>query len=206
MNQAEYERWTKRYDTRDYVFGTAPNAFVKAEVRRLKPGSKVLCVADGEGRNGVFFAEKGMKVHSVDFADNAIEKAKRLAETRGVNLKIEKADVLNWDWPENAYDAVVAIFIQFTTPAERTQLFEDMKRAVKPGGLLLMQGYGPRQMEYKTGGPGILDQLYTRDLLEDAFADWEIIDLEEYDREIAEGSRHSGMSALIDLVAKKPDR
>jgi cyclopropane fatty-acyl-phospholipid synthase-like methyltransferase len=205
MNQAEYERWTKRYDTRDYVFGTAPNAFLKAEARRLKPGSKVLCVADGEGRNGVYLAEKGMKVHSIDFADNAIEKAKRLAENRRVELKFEKADVLNWSYPENAYDAVVAIFIQFATPTERAKLFENMKRAVKPGGLILMEGYGPKQMEYKTGGPGILEQLTTPELLEETFADWEILDLAEYDAEISEGKRHTGMSALIDVVARKPE-
>lgn len=205
MNQAEYERWTKRYDTPDYVFGTAPNAFLKAEARRLKPGSKILCVADGEGRNGVYLAEKGMKVTSLDFADSAIAKAKRLAETRRVNLKFEKADVLDWDWPVEAYDAVVAIFIQFATPDQRAILFENMKRAVKPGGLILMEGYGPKQMEYKTGGPGILEQLTTRELLEESFAGWEIVDLAEYDCEISEGKRHTGMSALIDIVAQKPD-
>jgi cyclopropane fatty-acyl-phospholipid synthase-like methyltransferase len=204
MNQAEYERWTKRFDTKDYVFGTAPNAFLKAEARRLNPGGKVLCVADGEGRNGVYLAEKGMKVHSIDFADNAIEKAKRLAQTRHVDLDIEKADVLNWDWPKNAYDAVAAIFIQFATPEERATLFENMKGAVKPGGLLLMEGYGPRQMEYKTGGPNVLEMLYTRELLEQTFAGWEIIDLAEYDCELSEGARHAGMSALIDIVARKP--
>jgi hypothetical protein len=79
-----------------------------------------------------------------------------------------------------------------------------MKRAVKPGGLILMEGYGPKQLEYKTGGPGILEQLTTRELLEDSFSDWDIIDIDEYDCEISEGKRHSGMSALIDLVAQKP--
>jgi cyclopropane fatty-acyl-phospholipid synthase-like methyltransferase len=204
MSKAEYERWNARYAIRDYVFGTAPNAFLKAETRRLKPGDVVLMVADGEGRNGVFLAEKGMKVHSIDFADNAIAKAKRLAEARKVNIQIEKADVLEWDWPEHRYDAVVAIFIQFTTPEERTKLFANMKRAVKPGGLILMEGYGPKQMEYKTGGPGILEQLTTRELLETSFSDWDIIDIAEYDCEINEGKRHTGMSALIDLVAQKP--
>ena len=203
MNTAEYERWNTRYATRDYVFGTAPNAFLRAEARRLRPGSKVLCVADGEGRNGVFLAEKGMKVHSIDFADNAIAKARRLAEARHVELKIEKADVLNWNWPREAYDAVIAIFIQFATPPERKKLFDNMKRAVKPGGLILMEGYGPKQLEYKTGGPGVLEQLTTRELLQETFRDWEMIDLAEYDCELAEGSRHSGMSALIDVVARK---
>lgn len=204
MNKEEYERWNTRYAIRDYLFGTAPNAFLKAETRRLRPGSSVLALADGEGRNGVFLAEKGMKVHSVDFADNAIAKARRLAAARNVDIQIEKADVFNWDWPINRYDALVAIFIQFATPDERAKLFGNMKRAVKPGGLILMEGYGPKQMDYKTGGPGILEQLTTKALLEEHFSDWEIIDLVEYECEISEGKRHSGMSALIDLVARKP--
>ncbi len=164
----------------------------------------MLALADGEGRNGVYLAEKGMKVHSVDFSDNAIAKARRLAEARNVAMQIEKADVLSWDWPTSRYDAIVAIFIQFATPDERRQLFSDMKRAVKPGGLILMEGYGPKQMEYKTGGPEILEQLTTRELLEERFSDWEIIDIAEYDCEINEGKRHSGLSALIDLVAQRP--
>lgn len=204
MNKAEYERWNARYAIRDYLFGTAPNAFLKAETRRLRPGSSVLALADGEGRNGVFLAEKGMKVHSVDFADNAIAKARRLAAARNVDIQIEKADVLNWDWPIERYDALVAIFIQFATPDERAKLFGNMKQAVKPGGLILMEGYGPKQMEYKTGGPGILEQLTTKELLEEHFSDWEIVDLVEYECEISEGKRHSGMSALIDMVAQKP--
>ncbi|MGY9106946.1 MAG: class I SAM-dependent methyltransferase, partial [Alphaproteobacteria bacterium] len=144
----------------------------------------VLALADGEGRNGIFLAEKGMKVHSVDFADNAVAKARRLAQARNVNIQIEKADVLDWKWPKNRYAALITIFIQFTTPDERSQLFANMKRAVKPGGLILMEGYGSKQMEYKTGGPGILEQLTTRELLEKSFSDWEIIDIVEYDCEI----------------------
>ncbi len=204
MSRADYERWNTRYAIRDYLFGTAPNVFLKAETRRLNPGNLVLALADGEGRNGVFLAEKGMNVHSVDFADNGIAKARRLAVARNVNMQIEKADVLNWDWPISRYDALIAIFIQFAAPDARVKLFDNMKRAVKPGGLILMEGYTPKQMDYKTGGPSILERLTTRELLEERFSDWEIIDLVEYDCEIAEGKRHSGMSALIDIVAQKP--
>ena len=145
-----------------------------------------------------------MLVHSIDFSENAQEKARRLARARNVDVEFERADILNWKWPENHYDAVVAIFIQFTPPDDRAMLFEKMKRAVKPGGLILMEGYGPKQMIYKTGGPGILEQLTTRELLEQSFADWEIIDLEDYECTLNEGTRHSGTSHLIDIVARKP--
>ena len=80
-----------------------------------------------------------------------------------------------------------------------------MIRTLAPGGLLLVEGYGPRQMQYKTGGPGILDQLYTEELLADRFSALDIIELRSYDAELAEGNRHSGISALVDLVARKPN-
>jgi cyclopropane fatty-acyl-phospholipid synthase-like methyltransferase len=120
-----------------------------------------------------------------------------------VKLDFEVADLLNWEWGENRYDVVVAIFIQFATPEHRTLLFTNIKKCLKPGGLLLLQGYTPRQLEYKTGGPPVAENMYTEPFLRKAFADMEILHLLEHDGEINEGSGHKGMSALIDLVARK---
>ncbi|MDD5613241.1 MAG: class I SAM-dependent methyltransferase, partial [Gallionella sp.] len=107
-------------------------------------------------------------------------------------------------WPEARFDVVVAIFIQFAPPALRLQIFEQMKRCLKPGGLLLLQGYTPRQLEYRTGGPSQVENLYTGTLLHEAFADMQIMQLAEHDSVIHEGVGHEGMSALIDMVARKP--
>jgi len=96
------------------------------------------------------------------------------------------------------------VFIQFVGPQERVGVFAGMKRAVKPGGVLLLQGYTPKQLEYKTGGPPSVENLYTADLLREVFSDWKIDRLEEYEDELAEGFGHKGRSALIGLVAKKP--
>jgi cyclopropane fatty-acyl-phospholipid synthase-like methyltransferase len=159
---------------------------------------------DGEGRNGIFLAERGLLVHSVEGAAAAIAKAKRLAASRGVTLTIEQADLFTWDWPVAVYDAVVAIFVQFATPAERPMLFEHIKQALKPGGLLLLEGYRVEQLTYRTGGPSNPEHLYTEALLRDAFADMSIIALKSYDAVIEEGTGHSGMSALIDLIAVRP--
>ncbi len=82
-------------------------------------------------------------------------------------------------------------------------MFEGMKQALKPGGILIMEGYGPKQLDYGTGGPKQLDQLYTRVLLEDAFSKFSSIEIDEYEVEIDEGARHRGMSALIDFVGRK---
>lgn len=200
---SDLEFWEERYADPDYIFGTAPNVFLAAQAHRLKPGMSVLAVADGEGRNGVWLAEQGLEVTSIDFSPRALAKARALADQRRVALRVEEADVGNYDWPDAKYDVVVAIFIQFADPPTRARIFSGMKRALKPGGLLLLQGYRPEQLRYGTGGPPQVEHLYTRALLEQSFADMKILELREHDSEIREGARHHGMSALIDLVAVK---
>jgi len=151
----------------------------------------------------VWLAEQGLEVLSVDSSHVAQAKAKKLAHERGVAMLFEQVDLLHWDWGENDFDVVVAIFIQFVTSPEREQMFAAIKRCLKPGGLLLLQGYTPRQLAYKTGGPSQAENLYTAAMLREAFADMEIVRLHEHDSVIREGVGHSGMSALIDLVARK---
>lgn len=195
--------WDERYASEDYLFGTEPNEFLVSQRDLLKPGMSCLAVADGEGRNGVWLAQQGLQVLSVEGSAVALEKAKKLAGQRGVAIDFEQVDVAHWQWGENRFDAVVAIFIQFAPPALRAQMFADIKRCLKPGGLLLLQGYTPRQLEYKTGGPPTAENMYTLELLHNAFGDMETLHLREHDDRIGEGSGHSGMSALIDLVARK---
>lgn len=196
--------WNARYATDDYIFGTAPNVFLASQVALIQPGMQALAVADGEGRNGVWLAEQGARVHAVDFSPAALDKARKLADERGVTLEVEQADVLNWNWPEAAYDLVAAVFIQFAPPPERERIIAGIRRCLKPGGVLILQGYTPRQIEFATGGPSNPANLYTADLLRAWFGDWDIVHLHEHESFISEGSHHHGMSALIDLVAKKP--
>jgi cyclopropane fatty-acyl-phospholipid synthase-like methyltransferase len=203
MSSAEFDRWQQRYSAPGYLFGTAPNAFLEAHAHLLPKHGTALAIADGEGRNGVFLAEQGLDVLSIDFSPLAQNKAKKLAAERGVRLRTEQADLTAWNWSEAAYDVIVGIFFQFATPPERERIFAGIKRALKPGGLLLLEGYTPKQLEYKTGGPSKLENLYTRELLESSFADLSSIDIREYDAEIAEGEHHVGMSALIDLIGRK---
>jgi SAM-dependent methyltransferase len=149
-------------------------------------------------------AERGCAVTAFDFAPNAVRKAQALAAERGVRLTQTSGDILGWDWDAARYDAVVAVFIQFLAPAERPGVFAGMRRAVRPGGLLLLEGYRPAQLAYGTGGPGKVEHLYTRAWLEAEFAGWDLLHLAEYDAEISEGAAHRGRSALIDLVARRP--
>ena len=200
---SDYEFWQERFAGEDYRFGTAPNAFLKSQAHLLSKGQTALAIADGEGRNGVFLAEQGLDVLSVDFSPNAQTKARKLATARCVSMRVEQVDLINWDWPADKFDVVVAIFFQFASPGERMKIFSGIKKALKRGGLLLLEGYRPRQLEYKTGGPSKVENLYTRELLEAAFADFASVDIREYDAEVDEGAGHRGMSALIDLIGRK---
>ena len=200
---SEFERWEARFAGPEYHFGTEPNAFLKSKADLLKPGQRALSIADGEGRNGVFLAEQGLDVLAMDFSPTALAKSQALARQRGVTIRTEQADLDTWRWPAGAIDVVVAIFFQFCAPPLRTRVFDSIKRALKPGGLLLMEGYTPKQRQYKTGGPSEVENLYTRKLLEQSFADFSSVEIREYDSEIHEGPGHGGMSALIDLVGRK---
>lgn len=196
-------KWDERYASEEFYFGTKPNDFLVSQRLLLKPGMSCLAVADGEGRNGVWLAQQGLRVLSVEASAVALDKAKKLAQQRGVAIDFEQADLAHWQWGENRFDMVAAIFIQFAHPALREQMFAGIRRCLKPGGLLLLQGYTPRQLEYKTGGPPAAENMYTEALLRGAFGDMEIIHLREHDDHVSEGAGHSGMSALIDLVARK---
>jgi cyclopropane fatty-acyl-phospholipid synthase-like methyltransferase len=203
VSAEELERWNQRFGAAEYIFGTAPNAFLASHAALFKPGQRALCVADGEGRNSVWLAGRGLEVSAFDFSPVALDKARRLAAARGVEVRYELAGVYDWRWPEGAFDVVAAIFVQFADPAMRAFMFERMSAALRPGGVLLLEGYTPAQLKYATGGPKQVDQLYTEELLRQSFASLEILELKAYEAELDEGSRHRGMSAVIDLVARK---
>lgn len=197
-------RWNARFQGDEYLFGTAPNRFLAAHAGYLQPGQSVLAIADGEGRNGVFLAKQGLKVLSVDFSPVALAKARRLAAREGVAIETKCADLAKWAWERDRFDAIVGIFIQFADAPLRARLFQGMRDTLKPGGVIFIQGYRPEQIGYGTGGPKELDHLYTAAMLRTAFADFDIHHLAEHDEVIREGIGHDGMSALVDLVARKP--
>ena len=197
--------WNKRFDTPDYIFGRAPNQYLQTQAKRhLKKGDTVLCVADGEGRNSVWLAKQEMQVDAFDLSEVALSKAIALAKEEAVHVQFSLASTVAWDWQPNQYDAVVGIFIQFADPVMRARLFAQMASTLKPGGVMIVQGYTPKQLEYKTGGPSILEHLYTEEMIRNLIGDLEPIDLCLYEKELSEGPKHTGMSALLGLVARKP--
>jgi 2-polyprenyl-3-methyl-5-hydroxy-6-metoxy-1,4-benzoquinol methylase len=197
--------WNKRFETSDYIFGKAPNEYLQVQAERyLKKDDTVLCVADGEGRNSVWLAKQGMQVDAFDLSDVALKKAVALAKEEAVQVQFSLASSDAWDWQPNQYDAVVGIFIQFADPVMRARLFAQMISTLRPGGILIIQGYTPKQLVFKTGGPSILEHLYTEDMIRNLIGDLEPIDLCVYEKTLFEGPKHTGMSALLGLVARKP--
>jgi SAM-dependent methyltransferase len=195
--------WDKRFAGEDLLFGTAPNEWLREHAAHWQPGQRVLCVADGEGRNSVWLARRGLHVDAFDISEVGVAKARRLADAQGARVDFAVAGCDDYAWPVAAFDGVAAIFVQFADPALRARMFAHIVRSLKPGGLLVLQGYTPRQLEYRTGGPPLLSHLYTEPMLREAFADLDIIELRDYEAEVAEGSGHCGHSALIGLVARR---
>ncbi|HQZ04030.1 MAG TPA: class I SAM-dependent methyltransferase [Thauera sp.] len=202
--------WSKRYRDvgKAYLFGTEPNRFLARREALLQNGSNAVSIADGEGRNSVWLAELGLEVTGIEISAVAIEKARHLAAARKIDVHFIQADMLAPGWPptemQDAFDWVVGIFIQFVGPEWRERQFEAMKQLTRPGGRILLQGYTPEQLEFRTGGPSAVENLYTADILRSAFADWEIEELVEYEDTLAEGTGHVGRSALIGMVARRP--
>ncbi len=195
--------WDERYSIDDYLFGTEPAAFLVAHAHLLEAGSRALAVADGEGRNSVFVAEHGLDVVAMDASEVGVAKARQLADARHVTIDFRIADITTWEWTADAYDLVVAIFIQFLTPRQQPAVFAGMQRTLRSGGRLLLHGYRPEQVALGTGGPPDPTHMYTEELLREAFGEMDIERLASYDADIQEGIGHAGTSALIDLVARK---
>ncbi|MDP6023121.1 MAG: methyltransferase domain-containing protein [Alphaproteobacteria bacterium] len=202
--RSKQQSWEERYAGEDYLFGTEPNDFLAEEAARLVPGQRALAVADGEGRNGVWLAGKGLDVLSVDFSANALVKARALAAERGLTIKTEQADLFAWDWPVAAFDLAVAFFIQ-PGRAQQRILFAAMLAALKPGGMLIFEAHAKAQAASEFGGPDNPDHLYSAATVREALAgvEAEIVILEEKTI-IRRGGRHPGKpAAVVRLIARR---
>jgi 2-polyprenyl-3-methyl-5-hydroxy-6-metoxy-1,4-benzoquinol methylase len=198
--------WDQRYGgTPGASFGTAPNAFLASQAALFRPGQRVLVPGDGEGRNGVWLAEQGLSVDTVDASPVGVEKALALAAQRGVRINAVAADLTAWLWPVAAYDAVVSIFLHF--PASiRPALHARMIESLKPGGTMLLEAYTSQQLAHHKagtiGGPQDSDMLFTPELLRADFAALEVVSLVETEVTLAEGTRHRGVSSVVRLIAR----
>lgn len=200
---APAQTWNNRFAKEAYVFGTEPNEWLQRQASVFAAASKILCVADGEGRNSVWLAKQGHHVDAFDISDVGVAKARRLAQDCGVNVNFAVAGCDDFAWPKEQYDGVAAIFVQFADPELRARMFEKIVQSLRPGGLLVLVGYTLKQVDYGTGGPSVLSHLYTSEMLRSAFSALEIKVLEEYEPDLFEGDGHMGRSAVIGLVGRR---
>lgn len=192
--------WDDRYAASDYLFGTAPNDFLKSVADHLAPNSQILCLADGEGRNGVYLAAQGHTVTAIDQSRVGLEKAKKLAQQKQVSIETIKADLAEYDIGVESWDCIVSIF--FHIPSEvRANIYPRIIAALKPGGSLILESYTPNQLNHKTGGPPTADLMLTKDQLTQYFSEMNLEHLQELEREVIEGTGHTGLASVVQLLA-----
>jgi len=195
--------WEQRYAESEQLFGVAPSELLVAEQQRLKTGGTALAVADGEGRNGVWLAEQGLQVTSVDISATAQQRARTLAAHRKVNIDTLCIDLLDWSWPTAKFDVITSIFMHLPSPLLR-QLHAAMWQAIKPGGLILIEGFHVDHARLDTGGPNDPTILHSETSLQQDFPTAEILRLERVPTTVAINGELLGEGAAIHFVARRP--
>jgi cyclopropane fatty-acyl-phospholipid synthase-like methyltransferase len=194
--------WDERFAQAEPVYGDAPNDFLQAQTFRLHSGMKVLVPADGYGRNGIWLARQGLQVHTVDLSPVGVERAQKAARAAGLHMTIELGDLSVWYWPQQELDAVVSIFLHLP-PEMRVKVHASMLRAVKPGGMVILEAFTPAQLQHSSGGPKQAELLYTAEMLRRDFAPAEALELEEKERQLDEGRMHRGLASVVRAVFHK---
>jgi SAM-dependent methyltransferase len=195
--------WDRRYSGGEFAFGAEPNLFLRSLGWRLRPGMHALALGDGEGRNGVWLAEQGLGVTSVDWSPLGTAKARELAAGRGVALDAQTADLTRWAWPEAAFDLVAWIYVHLP-PEDRAVVAAGAIRALAPGGLLALECFSPAQGGRRSGGPREPALLFTRPIAEALFAGLEVLELFEGTVLLDEGPKHQGQAEVIRALFRKP--
>ena len=190
--------WNNRYDTEAYVYGTEPNEFLKQQADRL-PQGKILCLADGEGRNSVYLASLGYDVTAVDSSDVGLAKAQKLAAEKGVTITTQVADLADYDLGKNQWQGIVSIFCHLPPPL-RKQVHGNINAALADSGVLLLEAYTPEQLQHGTGGPPNAAMMMTAADLPTELAGLQIDSCNELEREVLEGEGHSGTGAVVQLI------
>jgi len=209
MTDEMQNQWNERFSSEEYIYGKEPNTFLKEffENNQKLFKNPVLMLGDGEGRNGVYLATKGMDVVSLDYAANGLKKAELLAKEKNVKIKTILANVNEFDFGVNQWGSIVLIYLHLSK-IERLNLYEKIKNSLIPSGLFFVEAFSKNQLNYNSGGPKNYDLLYDKDELENAFKnqngfEFEIILSEEKVVILHEGRFHEGEGSVVRFVSKK---
>lgn len=200
--EAARDVWNGRYGVDHYVFGTDPNDFLRQHAAAI-PTGPVLCLAEGEGRNAVHLAGLGHRVSSVDLSDIGVRKTLELAAGVGVTVAASQGDLATYDLGRGTWNGIVSIFAHLP-PSVRAPLHRRVVDALAPGGVLLLEAYTPAQIGRGTGGPPVPELTMTLDALRVELDGLEFEHGAELEREVVEGAGHTGLAAVVQLVARKP--
>ena len=193
--------WNDRYSNVDYLYGTEPNEFLVEQVAGIPPG-RALCLADGEGRNSVFLAGLGFEVTAVDISERGAEKTLDLAARQGVEVETVTADLAAFDLGSDRWDLIVSIFAH-VPPETRRDLHTRLPRSLRPGGTLILEAYRPEQAGRDTGGPPDPSRLFDLAALEQEIVGLDVVLARDAERDVIEGSGHTGPGAVVQLVARR---
>ncbi len=194
--------WDQRYTEAGFAYGTKPNDFLRASAGNLLPGGNVLCLAEGEGRNAVYLAEKGFTVSCVDLSPVGLAKAAALAQSRSVSIQTCIADLGDYQIAPNSYDAIISIFCHLP-PAIQEHVHGQIHSGLKPGGVLILEGFSKQQINYTTGGPRKLEMLMDLDHVKQELEPLYFQHAVETERLIHEGKYHNGNGAVIQIIGLK---
>jgi SAM-dependent methyltransferase len=194
--------WNARYKEVEYAYGAEANDFLKSKIEVIKPHSKVLCLAEGEGRNAVFLAEQNHHVTAVDYSQEGLNKLLNLANKKNLTIETLCVDLNNYIIEANKWDAVICIFGHFPSDL-RKAIFQQVYSGLKKDGVFLMESYHKNQLNYKTGGPQVPELLYSEEELKNDFFEFENISIKTTVKQINEGKYHNGTSAVIQVIATK---
>ena len=194
--------WDEKYGAPGHYYGTEPNGFLHEHHSAIPAGGNVLCLAEGEGRNAVFLAQRGYRVLAVDQSPVGLRKAEALAAERGVHIETIVADLADYRIARGHWDGIVSIWCHLPQPL-RTNVHRQVVAGLRSGGVFLLEAYTPAQLNYGTGGPKSVDLLPTLAELRTELGELDLVHAVEREREVHEGQGHFGLSAVVDIVAVK---
>ena len=199
--------WDHKYDMPDYKYGKQPNRFILEQAERLSSNSQILLPGDGEGRNSVWLAQQGHQVTALDSSALGLDKTRRLAIEKGVQLKIILADLASWTPDPASFDALVLTYVHLPL-SWRAQAHQRLVQGLRPGGWLMLEAFHPKQLGYNSGGPKDETMLYTQEMIRSdmaCFASSELQEVMAWEGEVSldEGSGHQGLGYVTRYLAQR---
>jgi hypothetical protein len=199
--------WDGRYSSEEYAYGISPNEFFKEILNEYLPKGSILLPAEGEGRNAVYAAKKGLNVSAFDLSVEGQKKALKLAEKENVKINYEVGDFFELDLVNKKYDAAALIYAHFPV-AILSKYHRKIADLIKLGGIVILEGFSKgnlplRQENPEIGGPNEMDMLFSKETIQNDFLDFDVIKLEEVEVELKEGIYHNGKGKVIRFVGRK---